>query len=479
MRLNKLIKGLPVELKGAKELVISGICSHSKRVSPGNLFIAKRGSTFDGNLFSREAVAAGAAAVLSDLHDPSLKAAQLICEDVSLMEGEIAARYYDHPSSRLSLAAVTGTNGKTTTAYLIRHLLESSGKPCGLIGTIEYLVGLHSYQAHHTTPDAPALQRMLREMCVKGCKAAVIEASSHGLSQGRLQGTEVEAALFTNLSQDHLDYHSSMEAYFEAKKLLFSSFAKRAAILNADCPWHLRILEDCPLPCITYGVERQADLVASNVRQSGEGSSFDVSWKSEKLSCSSRLIGSFNISNILGAFGTALALGIPLEGAVEALRTFPGVPGRLQRVPNERGLEIYVDFAHTPQALEAVLCTLKGLSKKRLILVFGCGGERDRTKRKEMGRVAERYSDLTILTSDNPRGEDPEAIAEDILEGFSDKSLPIRRLDRREAITTAVQQAKPGDRILIAGKGHEKYQIFSHHTAVFDDAQTAKEACGA
>ncbi len=489
MKLKKLIKNLPLKIfKGSKDVEITGICANSKLVSPGNLFIAKKGRIDDGASYIPEAIEAGAAAVLTDIYDPSFKnIAQLVYPDVAGIEGLLAASYYQNPGDELFMVGVTGTNGKTTTTFLIKYLLDSCFGPCGLIGTIEYIIGQHRYQATRTTPDVTSNQKMLRDMLHQGCRSAVMEVTSHALDQNRVDNINFDAAIFTNLTLDHLDYHQSMEMYCHAKNKLFRSlnpahkkqnqpFPKQA-IINSDNSWHSRIVEGCKTAVLTYGILSHADLMACNIELTASGTYFDVSYQGKSYSCNFPLIGRFNVYNCLAALAVGICHGIPLDTSLDILKKAPSVPGRLQAVQNSLDLKIYVDFAHSDDALTNVLECLHELKRGRIITVFGCGGDRDRTKRPKMAQASEELSDISIVTSDNPRSEEPAEIIQDILKGFRNKESYIVILDRRAAIEKAIDLAKPEDIILIAGKGHEPYQVFAHKTIEFDDAKIAYQLC--
>jgi UDP-N-acetylmuramoyl-L-alanyl-D-glutamate--2,6-diaminopimelate ligase len=488
MKLRKLLKDIPYHhFRGSKDLEITGICSNSKLVAPGNLFIAKRGFLENGAHYIPEAIAAGAVAVLTDLFNPSLKeVAQIVHPDVKSLEGLITAQYYQFPSEDLFMVGVTGTNGKTTTTFILKHLLDHIQGPCGLIGTIEYIIGCHRYQATRTTPDLTANHKMLREMVLQGCRSAVMEVTSHALDQGRIDQIDFDVALFTNLSLDHLDYHQTMENYCQAKNKLFRllnpakkkkfSSAKKA-ILNIDNPWHAQVYEGCLAEIMTYGLLGEADLKGSNVRLTSSGTTFDVTYRHKTLPCSSPLIGRYNVYNCLAAIAVGLTRHVPLEIILELISKVSSVPGRLQPVPNSLGLRIYVDFAHSDDALLNVLECLQEIKTGRIITIFGCGGDRDPFKRPKMAQVAEEFSDYCIVTSDNPRKENPDDIVRQVICGFKNKQSYFIELDRRAAIAKGIEIASPKDILLIAGKGHEAYQIFAHKTIEFDDAKVAAEIC--
>lgn len=487
MKLKRLIQEIPVEkVWGSKEIEISGISANSKGISPGNLFIAKKGRRHHGSLFLSEAVQAGAAAVLTDMYDPNFPhIVQIIHPDVASIEGLIAARFYDFPSDDLLMIGITGTNGKTTTSYLVKHLLDKTGGSCGLIGTIEHLIGNHRYQPTHTTPDVATNHKLLHEMVLQECKAAVMEVTSHALDQKRVALIDFDIAVFTNLTLEHLDYHGTMEKYCAAKSRLFRSLSlsnegkksgfPKAAIVNVDDPWQNKIIEGCQVPVLKYGIDQPCDVQASNIKLNSRGSSFDLLFQGSTTHFSWPLVGRFNIYNALAAIGVGIISGVPVDQIAQVMKSFPAVPGRLQPVPNSLGLKIYVDFAHTDDALKNVLKSLSEFKKGRVITVFGGGGDRDRSKRPKMGKVADEFSDECIVTSDNPRSEDPMEICKEIAAGFTRK--PLIELDRYVAIKQAIDMAKEDDIVLIAGKGHEKFQIFAHRTIEFDDCQVAAEIC--
>jgi UDP-N-acetylmuramoyl-L-alanyl-D-glutamate--2,6-diaminopimelate ligase len=452
VKLRTLIKDLKVTVKGSKEVDVTGISSDSRRVSPGNLFIAKKG----GVPFIPQAVNAGAVAIVTDLYDPFFTLPQIICENPSLLEAHLAARYYGEPAKELFVVGVTGTKGKTTTTYLIKHLLDGMHIPSGLIGTVETVIGDHRFASSLTTHDVISNQKWLREMIQKKCAAAVLEVSSHGLEQGRVDEIGFDLAVFTNLYPDHLDYHKTLEAYIQAKAKLFHKADQ--AILNADSFWG-----ENGYAGFTFGIEK-GDLRAKDISFSANGTEFVV----QNCKFYSPLIGKFNIYNALGAIAVGLQKGASLPEMRDILAEFPSVPARLERIGN-----VFIDFAHTGEALENVLQTLKAICQGKLIVVFGCGGDRDPQRRVNMAQVADRLADLSIITTDNPRTEDPQEIANQIRAGF--QKDPVVELDRKKAIQKAIALATEKDLVLIAGKGHEKVQIFAHQTILFDDVAVVKE----
>lgn len=489
IKLKKLLKDITgYEVKGSKDTLVTGITSNSKFAAPGYLFIAKKGKTADGSQYIPEAIRAGAAVIVTDLFDPSLKqVVQVIHPNVASIESQLAAAYYENPSQKLLMVGITGTNGKTTTSFVVRNLLEHGFGPCGLIGTIEYIAGEQRYRATHTTPDVITNHKMLREMIRQGCRSAVMEVSSHALDQGRVEQIDFDVAIFSNLTLDHLDYHGSMDNYGEAKRSLFLGLGKgrsgkkgnKWAIVNQDSPWSSRMLEGCSAQKLTYGIKNNADLHAADIQLDKDGTHALVSYQGKTVSSFWPLVGRFNVYNCLAAMGVALSQNIPLDLVVTYMSQIPDVIGRLQPVKNHLGLNIYVDFAHSDDALTNVLGTLKEIQgpKGRIIVVFGCGGDRDKSKRPKMAEACGNYADLCIVTSDNPRSENPMKICEEIVKGFTCKDIFEIELDRKVAIRKAIEIATTDDTILIAGKGHETYQIFAHTTFEFDDSKVAAEIC--
>lgn len=478
MKLKALLKDLPeIQIKGSKDIEITGITSNSKLVSPGCLFVAKKGRSVDGTTFIPEAISGGAAAILTDIYDPSLKSiAQLIHPNVITSEAKIAASYYQHPSKELWTVGVTGTNGKTTSTFAIKHLLDASLVQTGLIGTIEYVVGPRRYIASRTTPDVCANHKLLREMVTGGCRACVMEVTSHALDQGRVAEIEFDVAVFQNFSHEHLDYHGNMEEYFKAKAKLFLGLKNRSvALLNADDPWVMRCKHLTASSVMTFGINEHADLMAKDIRFDPTGTHFTIQYAQQEMAFYWPLVGRFNVYNALSAIGVGIIKGYRLDEIATRLASFRSAPGRLESIDNPLGLQIYVDYAHKPEALRNVLETLKELARGRIITVFGCGGDRDRDKRAIMAAVSEELSDMTIITSDNPRSEDPKAIIGEILAGFKKINSHTVEPDRKKAINLAINQAQANDIILIAGKGHEAQQVFASHSIDFDDRVVARE----
>ena len=486
MQLKALLSKIPTVLTiGPLEREISAICYDSRRVQKNALFVALRGEQSDGNNFIEEAIDRGAVAVITEEEQPQRRATLVVVPNAREALADLAAEFYGRPSLGLKLAGITGTNGKTTTAFLLKHLCESVQLRAGLIGTIRYEIGDRILPAPRTTPESLDLQDLLFQIRSAGCRAAAMEVSSHALDQGRARNVEFDAAIFTNLTQDHLDFHHTMESYFEAKVKLFTGMAaqphkKGKAIVNIDDRWGQQLLarlaRDTPaLPVVTFGMNARADFRASAIKTDIGGTQYQLDAQGKTYLVRLPLIGAFNVYNSLAALAGAAALGVDLRTAVRALADAPSVPGRLEPVPVKRQFRVFVDYAHTDDALGNVMKTLRDLSPKRLIVVFGCGGNRDKAKRPLMAAAVERGADWAIVTSDNPRKEDPEAIIAEIKAGFRGANHETI-LDRREAIFRAVSLAQPRDIVLIAGKGHETTQEFADHTVPFDDLAIARLA---
>ena len=475
IKLKKLIDGLDIKvIKGSKDIEISGLSANSKQVGHGFLYIAKRGKTHDGNEYVADAIAAGATAILSDLFNPFLEGVtQLITSNTVAMESLLAARFYDNPHDKIFLVGITGTSGKTTTSYLLRHILGESG----LIGSIEAIIGKHTIKSELTTPDCITCYKLINEMSVAKLTSGVMEVTSHALSQNRVAGISYDVAVFTNLTPEHLDYHKTMEDYAGEKAKLFSSLKPNGiSVINSDDPWNKFMKTDHKI--VTYGIKNDADFRAVDIVCELAGTKFALRFGGEEITLKSPLIGLFNVYNILGAIAAAHTYGMNLKEIKKRLASFKLVPGRLQSVPCKEGAFVFVDFSHKTDALKNVLASLHSLRKGKLITIFGCGGNRDTEKRPLMAKVAEYYSDLVIVTSDNPRNEDPEEIIREIQKGFTKKTYLIE-LDRRKAIEKGLSLLEKGDTLLIAGKGHETNQIFSNRSIHFDDVSVAYELANA
>ncbi|MBA3421121.1 MAG: UDP-N-acetylmuramoyl-L-alanyl-D-glutamate--2,6-diaminopimelate ligase [Thermoleophilaceae bacterium] len=458
----------------APDVPITSLAYSSRDVAPGALFFCVPGFTADGHDFAPEAVARGAAALVCE-RPLGLGVPEVIVPAVRAAMGPAAARFHGDPTRELHVVGITGTNGKTTTAYLVRALLEAAGVPCGLLGTVTSVIGGREEPVERTTPEAVDLQRSFRRMVDAGDRACALEVSSHALELGRADGIRFACRVFTNLSQDHLDFHPSMEHYFLAKRRLFEVAGDDpdTSVVNVDDEWGRRLAADLD-GVVTYAIERPADLRARDVRFGPDGSSFRVETPDGSAVVSTRLPGHFNVLNALAALGAARALGVELELAARALAEAGRVPGRMEPVEEGQEFAVLVDYAHTPEALENVLPAARELCRGRLHVVFGAGGDRDKTKRPLMGRVARALADRVVVTSDNPRSEDPEAIVDEVLLGTGEDVE--HDVDRRRAIARALAGAEAGDVVVIAGKGHEQGQEFADgRKEPFDDVTVARE----
>jgi len=484
MQLKTLAGAIAVrQVIGPLDRAVESIAYDSRRVQRNGLFVALRGEKNDGHEFTGQAIEKGASVIVAEREEKNPRVTCLVVENTRSALADLAATFYGQPARRLKLAAVTGTNGKTTTTFLIKHICEKAGLRCGLIGTVRYEIGERVLPAARTTPESLDLQELLAQMANASCRAAAMEVSSHALAQERIRGLEWDVAVFTNLTQDHLDYHGTMENYFESKAKLFTQLAQQqkkrepVAVVNMDDRYGEQLLDkiDKKISVITFGMGVRADFRASNYRMEFGGTSYQLDARGKSYLVRVPLIGRFNVANSMAALAGANALGLSLREAVLSLGKSPQVPGRLEMVPAKRQFQVFVDYAHTPDALVNVLKTLRELEPGRLITVFGCGGDRDRQKRPLMGRIADQNADYSIITSDNPRKEDPNAIISEIEKGFgSDRYEKVA--ERTEAIARAIALAQPRDVILIAGKGHETYQEFADHTVPFDDIQVARRA---
>jgi len=484
MQLKTLVAAVAArQIIGPLDRVVESIAYDSRRVQRNGLFVALRGEKTDGHQFIEQAVEKGATVIVTDHEVQSPRATVVVVENTRNALADLGAAFYQQPARRLKLAAVTGTNGKTTTTFLIKHICEKAGLRCGLLGTVRYEIADRVLPAVRTTPESLDVYDMFAQMVNAGCKAAAMEVSSHALAQERVRGIEWDVAVFTNLTQDHLDFHGTMENYFEAKALLFTglveqkSKTKPTAVINLDDPYGAKLVDRLgkKIPVITYGVGARADFRASNYHAEFAGTSYQLDARGKSYLVRVPLIGRFNVANSMAALAAASSMGISLRDAILSLGRSPQVPGRLEAVPAKRQFQVFVDYAHTPDALLNVLKTARELSPRKLIVVFGCGGDRDKQKRPLMARVADENADFSIITSDNPRKEDPEAIIAEAAKGFrSDHYEKIT--DRAQAIARAIEIAQPRDIIIIAGKGHEAYQEFADHTVPFDDIEIARRA---
>jgi UDP-N-acetylmuramoyl-L-alanyl-D-glutamate--2,6-diaminopimelate ligase len=466
------------EVRGDAGTVVTDVVLDTRKVVPGALFCCVPGSRVDGHDLAGKALDAGAAALCVQ-RPLDLEAPQLVVATVRDALAPLAAAFFQHPSDRFDLVGVTGTNGKTTTTYMLEAIYRAAGLVPGVLGTVEVRVGDERRPAVHTTPEAPDLQRLLAEMADAGVQAAAMEVSSHGLALHRVDGTRFKAAIFTNLTQDHLDFHADLDDYWLAKRRLFTPAFTPLAVVNLDDPHGRLLASTAGIATVTCGTAADADWRATDVTASLEGTGFRLRSPAGSRPVRLRLAGQFNAVNALGALAAADAIGIDLDTAVAGLEALAGVPGRFERVDAGQPFTVLVDYAHTPDSLDNVLRAARAVTKGQVIVVFGCGGDRDRAKRPLMGEIAGRLADLAVVTSDNPRSEAPEAIVAQVAEGVAAGAGPdgyLVEVDRRAAIRAALAMAGPGDAVLIAGKGHEQGQEFAGGRKVpFDDRQVAAE----
>ena len=487
----KLTRQLVDLLNGSKACILTGptrrvvrhLTADSRQVVPETLFVALRGVHTDGHRFLGEALDRGASVLVVEEFPGALqeRVQQAGCTVVKVPNSRqafalLASAYYGHPGRRLRLIGITGTNGKTTTSYIIESILQAAGKAVGVIGTVSYRLGTQEIPATHTTPDALELHGLLAQMVKANLGYAVMEVSSHALDQERVWGCRFEAAVFTNLSRDHYDYHGTVEAYFAAKARLFQELSSVWHILNLDDPYGQQLLQMSRARLLTYALEGEATCKPSAVRHGLDGIRFHLSTTKGQLEITSPLVGRHNVYNLLAGIAVAIALDIDAGAIIQGIAQLQRVPGRLERVDSGQDFAVFVDYAHTPDALEQVLQLVRAETTGRLITVFGCGGDRDPGKRPLMGQVATRLSDYTIITSDNPRTEDPQRIIDAIITGVESAADYVALPDRQEAIAHAIAMAQPRDTIVIAGKGHEDYQILGQTRRHFDDREVAQAA---
>lgn len=483
----ELMRELPkAVVSGPAGAEVRGVTADSREVGEGIVFVAVRGSAADGHRFIAEAIGRGAVAVVAEVAPPAAEAERVAwahVPDTRLALARLGAVLAGHPSQRIKLVGVTGTNGKTTTVFLVHHLMKGLWHRAGMLGTVLTDDGETTEVASHTTPGPCELQKLLGKMADNGCRGAAMEVSSHGIDQRRVAEVAFDVAVFTNLTQDHLDYHGTMERYFAAKRSWFEDLAANprgkspVAVVNVDDPrgQELREWLSGRMAVTGFGFGAAADYRAGNFRQSPRGSEFELTARGKSWLVRSPLIGRFNVFNTLAALAAASAAGLRLRELIPLLARAPQVPGRMENVGHRDGVSVFVDYAHTPDALENACRTLRELEPRKLITVFGCGGDRDRGKRPLMAAAAARHSDACVVTSDNPRGEDPEAIIDEIMAGIG--TVPHTRItDRSEAIRRAIFAAGAGDIVLIAGKGHEPYQQFADRVIDFDDRREARRS---
>ena len=478
MNLRELLSGLNGRTSGNLDTEILGLAYDSRKVLPGFLFAAIRGTRTDGNRFLPQAIANGAAGIVSCAPPlESLAMPWIQVDDERAALAILAANFYEHPTEELHLVGVTGTNGKTTTTYLVESILQEAGHTAAVLGTIEYRGPGFDYAAERTTPEAPDLERLFRQVVDAGWRYAVMEVSSHAIEMKRVMGLQFEIAVFTNLSRDHLDFHGDMESYFEAKKKLFTGLTgvkPKLMVLNMDDPRYESLRAIDPPRVITYGMQPAAEICPSHYHFGWDGT--DATYKTPlgELEVHTSLMGKPNLYNIGASIGVAVGLDIPSGAVQSGLQRLRNVPGRFEPVSAGQPFRVIVDYAHTDDALEKVLRSAREITSGRVIVVFGCGGERDRTKRPVMGEVATRESDYAVVTSDNPRGEDAMEIIREIEGGMKGARYRVVA-DRREAIRTALGEAQKGDTVVIAGKGHETYQTIGDRSYAFDDRVVARE----
>ncbi len=495
MTIAELIQSIrPVKISGNLDVEVLDVTDDSRAVRAGSVFVAVKGTQVDGHAYAEQALANGAAGLV--VEDSAITQSGVLDSSAPLVSvgdskcalGYLASRLHGDPSLHLNMIGVTGTNGKTTVTHLIRALCDGVGKKSGVVGTVGYFIGSEFTPASHTTPGAVQLQELLGKMVQREMDTAILEVSSHALALGRVAGCEFDVAVFTNLTQDHLDFHTDMDDYFSAKQLLFTELltpnhkpAPKRALVNVDDEWGAKLIQQCSAPLWTYGFRPEADVQAHDIDYSLEGTRFRVKTPLGSLLIHSQLVGEHNVYNSLAAIGVGLELGIAPQSIESIMASVSNVPGRFERIHAGQDFTVIVDYAHTEDALLRVLLAAQSLKKARIITVFGCGGDRDTGKRPKMGQVAVQHSDLAILTSDNPRTEDPMQILRDIEAGVvevpqSKRSEYRMVADRGEAIEAAIEAAKEHDIVLIAGKGHEDYQIVGTRRLDFDDRQVAREA---
>lgn len=487
MQLEELVAPLALQkVAGDKKTEITGIEIDSRLVKPGDLFICLPGFTVDGHNFVAKAVSQGAVAVLAQ-RPVETDVPVIYVPDTRRAMAILADRFFGQPTHQLNVIGVTGTNGKTTTTHLIERILEEAGHPTGIIGTIEMRMGKDVREVKNTTPEALDLHRSFRWMKDMGAEYAAIEVSSHALDMGRVRGVRFVTGVFTNLTQDHLDYHETMEKYQQAKGLLFSQLGNeydrermKYAVLNADDPASEAFARITPAQVITYGIHQEADVRAKNIAITAFGTTFTLETFVGSVEITLRMIGNFNVYNVLAAAAACLVEGISLEQMKYTLERIEGVRGRFERVDAGQDYTVIVDYAHTPDSLENVLKTIREFAEGDVYCIVGCGGDRDRTKRPIMASIAARYADVAVITSDNPRSEEPQAIIDEMIAGLVADNVGEERytayVDRREAIRETIHRANPKDVVLIAGKGHETYQILKDKTIHFDDKEEAYQA---
>ena len=479
MKLSDLIKNIEyTSVSGSADIDIKAVCYDSRKASEGSVFVCITGFATDGHKYAASAVEKGAVALIAEHEIENIpeKVTVVICPNTRKALAFAAAEFYGHPSDKMRLIGVTGTNGKTTTTYLIKTILDNLGYKTGVIGTIGNMIGNKQLHADRTTPESLELQELFDEMVKENVTDAVMEVSSHSLALDRVAGVHYKTAIFTNLTQDHLDYHKTMENYMKAKGILFTMADN--AVINIDDAAGEYMLSVSKGKVLTTAIDNEkADLRAENISITAEGVSYTLDYEGKQYPVKLNIPGRFSIYNSLGAIGACLFSGIKMEDIIHGLAMNKGVPGRFQSIKNDKGITVIVDYAHTPDGLVNILETAHEFAKKRIITVFGCGGDRDKTKRPIMAEAVGKMSDFAVITSDNPRTEDPEQILNDVEVGIIPTGCPYHKIvDRRTAINEAINMAEKDDVVIIAGKGHEDYQIFKDKTIHFDDVEVATEA---
>lgn len=471
MTLSELLTNVDiVESQGNIDVKISGIAFNSTEVKPGDVFVCITGFKTDGHAFANDALERGAVAVIAEKKIEGTAATTVIVKNTRLALAYAAAEFYGHPYRKFRLVGVTGTNGKTTTTYLVKSVLESCGQKVGLIGTNQNMIGDTVIPSHHTTPDSLELMRLFDQMAEEKVDVVVMEVSSHSLALDRVASCEFDIGAFTNITQDHLDFHETMENYILAKAELFKKC--RTGLLNVDDPSWTKLKDESSCNIMTYGINNPCDIMAGNIEYRANGVEFDLSYGSDRQRISLPIPGGFSVYNAMTAAGICLAAGLSLEEIANGLKGAKGVKGRIEVVETGTDYTVIIDYAHTPDGLLNILNAIRGFAKGRIVTLFGCGGDRDKTKRPQMGKIAGELSDFCIVTSDNPRSEEPKAIMEDILAGLKDTGCKYAAIENRfEAIEFALDNAEKDDIILLAGKGHEPYQILKDRTIVFDERE--------
>ena len=482
VNLKTLIKNLPLkEISGEKDIKIQAISTDSRRTTPNTLFFALSGLQTDGNLHIDEAIDRGACAVVSEKKSSIHGHVTFIqVEEIRGVLAEVSRRFYQNPEQDIELIGITGTNGKTTVAFLLKHLLEHSGNNVGMLGTVQYYLGQRTLPAYRTTPESVDIYSMLAQMREVKCREVVMEVSSHGIEQQRVSGLKFRVAVFLNLTRDHIEYHHSMEEYFNVKCQLFNGDTgclPSVAVVNIDDPYGRRLREQIgeELHVLSFGESGDADIHATDIKLSDKGSHFTLHWPNGSEAMSTGLLGHYNLNNVLAAFAVIYAMEHDPATYATRLLNFSGVPGRMERVEGNQRFNVLVDYAHTDDALKNALSMLRNVTKGRLLVVFGCGGNRDREKRPMMTRAVMEHADFAWATSDNPRNESQETIFADMKSGVTDFDHIHFIENRRHAIDLAIESAKPNDCVLIAGKGHETFQIIRDSVVPFDDRQVALE----